>query len=339
MHIAVTPVAVVGAGALGCLFGGMLARAGAPVTLIGRATHVSAIRRSGLVLESRAGTEAIALTATEDVAAVRGAALVLLCVKSTDTAAAAGAMASHLAADAIVLSLQNGVDNVERIRAQIGDQIGNLAGNQIGNRVLPGLVYAGAEMAAPGHVRHTGDGDVVIGQLKAYARQDGVEQDGSDRALLAAIASLFAGAGVPVRISGAIEVDLWTKLTMNCAYNAISALGGARYGEMMTLPEIRATMQAAAREVVAVAAANGIRLADDIVDAVMKLADRIPVTMSSTAQDIRRGRRTEIDHLNGYVVREGDARGVAVPVNRTLHALIKLLERSIARIVTAALPA
>ncbi|HLH87212.1 MAG TPA: ketopantoate reductase family protein [Xanthobacteraceae bacterium] len=318
MHVALTPVVVVGAGALGCLFGGMLARAGAPVTLIGRATHVSAIRRDGLVLESRAGTETIALSATEDVAAVGGAALVLLCVKSTDTVAAAGAMAPHLAADAFVLSLQNGVDNVERIRARMGVS----AGAHVGNRVLPGLVYAGAEMAGPGHVRHTGDGDLVIGQLKAYARQDG-----SDRTLLAAIASLFTGAGVAVRISDAIEVDLWTKLTMNCAYNAISALGGARYGEMMTLPEIRATMQAATREVVAVAAAKGVPLADDIVDAVMKLADRIPVTMSSTAQDIRRGRRTEIDHLNGYVAREGDALGIAVPVNRTLHALVKLLER------------
>src|ERR1700722_13725287 len=93
MHIGSTPVAVVGAGALGCLYGGMLARAGAPVTLIGRASHVSAIRGNGLRFESRGRTEAIALTATEDMAAVRGAKLVLFCVKSTDTDAAAGAMA------------------------------------------------------------------------------------------------------------------------------------------------------------------------------------------------------------------------------------------------------
>jgi 2-dehydropantoate 2-reductase len=310
MHIGSTPIAVVGAGALGCLFGGMLARAGAPVTLIGRANHVSAIRRNGLVFESGAASEAIALVATEDMAAVGGAALVLFCVKSTDTDTAVGMMAPHLAADALVLSLQNGVDNVERIRAQVG------------NQAFPALVYAGAEMAAPGHVRHTGTGDTVIGRLTAYARRDG-----SDHALLDAIASLLAGAGVPVRISEAIEVDLWTKLALNCAYNAISALGGVRYGEMVTLPEIRATMQAAVREVVAVASANGVRLADDMVDAAIKLAERMPVTMSSTAQDIRRGRRTEIDHLNGYVAREGDAHGIDVPVNRTLHALIKLLER------------
>ena len=130
-----------------------------------------------------------------------------------------------------------------------------------------------------------------------------------------------------MRISDAIEVELWTKLVMNCAYNAISALGNVRYGEMVTLPEIRAIMRAAVREVVAVAAAKDVCLPDDIVDAAIKLAERMPVTMSSTAQDIRRGRRTEIDHLNGYVAREGDARGIGVPVNRTLNALMKLLER------------
>jgi len=310
MDVSLTPVAVVGAGALGCFFGGMLARAGAPVTLIGRAAHVAAIRRAGLVIESGAGKQAIALAATEDMAAARGAALVLFCVKSTDTDAAARALAPHLSDAAIVLSLQNGVDNVERIHARID------------NQVLPALVYAAAEMAAPGHVRHTGGGNLVIGQLRAFARPGR-----SDRPLLAAIAALFAGAGVPVRISEEVEVELWTKLTLNCAYNAISALGGARYGEMVALAEIRAVMTDAVREVAAVAAAKGVRLPDNIVDAALKLADGMPVTMSSTAQDIRRGRRTEIDHLNGYVVRQGDALGIAVPVNRTLNALIKLLER------------
>jgi len=310
MHVSLTPVAVVGAGALGCFFGGMLARAGAPVTLVGRAAHVAAIRRDGLVFESGAGKGAIPLAATEDMAAVRGAALVLFCVKSADTDTAASAMAPYLSDTAIVLSLQNAVDNVERIRARID------------NQVFPALVYVAAEMAAAGHVRHTGGGNLVIGGLRAFARPDG-----SDGPRLEAIAALVAGAGIPVRISDEVEVELWTKLVMNCAYNAISALGRAPYGEMVAVAEIRTIMSEAVREVVAVAAAKGVLLPASIVDAAMKLADGMPVTMSSTAQDIRRGRRTEIDHLNGYVVREGDARGIAVPVNRTLDALIKLLER------------
>jgi len=311
-----TPVAVVGAGALGCLFGGMLARAGTAVTLIGRASHVEAIRRDGLVLESGGRTEAIPLAATEDMSAVRGAGLVLFCVKSIDTDAAARAMAPYLADQAVVLSLQNGVDNNERIRAQVA----NVAKGA--NEVFPGLVYAAAQMAGPGHVRHTGGGGVVIGQLAAHRRPHG-----TDRALLDAIASLFAGAGVAVRISDEVEVELWTKLVMNCAYNAISALGDAQYGEMVALAEIRTLMGDAAREAAAVATAKGVRLPHDIVASALKLADGMPTQISSTAQDIRRGRRTEIDHLNGYVVRTGEALGIATPVNRALDALVKLLER------------
>ena len=314
MRAALTPVAVVGAGALGCLFGGLLARAGAAVTLIGRAAHVAAIRRDGLVLESAGRTETIPLAATENMSAVRGAGLLLFCVKSTDTDAVARAMAPDLSPTTVVLSLQNGVDNVERIRAQIrADEA---------NEIFAGLVYTASQMAAPGHVRHTGGGGIVIGQLTASRRPDG-----ADRALLDAIAALFAGAGVAARVSDDVAVELWTKLVMNCAYNAISALGVAPYREMVALADIRTVMSDAVREVVAVAAAKDIRLPESIVDAAIKLADGMPMQISSTAQDIRRGRRTEIDHLNGYVVRTGEALGIATPVNRALDALVKLLER------------
>jgi 2-dehydropantoate 2-reductase len=302
-------VAVVGAGALGCLFGGMLARAGAAVTLIGRPTHVAAIRRDGLRFESGGAQSIIRVMATEDIAGVRDARLVLFCVKSNDTDDAARAMAPHLAADAVVLSLQNGVDNVERIRAQVP------------NVVLPGLVYVAAQMAGPGSVHHTGGGNLTIGQMKALARNDG-----SDRRQLDEIAALFAGAGINVAISETVEVDLWTKLVMNSAYNAISALTGSQYGRMVAIPEIRTVMADAVNEVVAVAAAKGVRLPDDLVEKAIRLADGMPVTISSTAQDLLRGRRTEIDHLNGYVVRQGDALGIATPVNRTLNALVKLAE-------------
>jgi 2-dehydropantoate 2-reductase len=314
MQAKLTPITVVGAGALGCLFGGMLARAGGAVTLIGRASHVAAIQRDGLVLERDGRKQAIALAATEDMSAVRGAGLVLFCVKSTDTEATARAMAPSLSAPAVVLSLQNGVDNVERIRAQLSIDVAS--------EIFPGLVYEAAQMAGPGHVRRTGGSGVVIGQLAAYRRPDG-----ADRALLDAIVSLFTAAGVAMRVSDAIEADLWTKLVMNCAYNAISAIGGARYGEMVALADVRTIMGDAAREAAAVAAAKGVRLSANIVADAIKLADGMPMQISSTAQDIQRGRRTEIDHLNGHVVREGEALGIATPVNRTLYALMKLVER------------
>ena len=289
-------IAVVGAGAVGCYFGAMLARAGMPVTLIGRAGHVEAIRQNGLRFQSGTLDERVKVAATTDIAAVSGARLVLFCVKSLDTDAAAEAMAPHLAPEATILSLQNGVDNIERIRAKTN------------NAVIPVLVYAAANMPEPGTVRHTGGGNVVIGPGRAD------------------IAALFAAANVPVKVSDDIDAELWTKLVMNCAYNAVCALTGTPYGEMVAMPEIRAVMIETVDEVVALAKAKGIRLPDDMADAAIRLAEVMPQTMSSTAQDIAKGRRTEIDHLNGYVAREGARLGVATPATTTLHALMKLLE-------------
>ncbi len=303
-------IAVVGAGALGSLFGGMLARAGVKVTLIGRSAHVDAINRDGLLFQGLDGEQRIPVRATADISAVRDAGLILFSVKGLDTETAAAAMAPHLARDAVILSLQNGVDNPERI------------GLHAGNEVIPVLVYAAANIPAPGSVRHTGGGNIVIGRLARF--RSGVE---SDRLFLDGIAALFANAGISVKISGDIEADLWTKLLMNCAYNAISALGRSSYSRMVAVPEVNRLMRDAAKEVADVAKAKGIGLPHDIVEAAMKLADAMPQTMSSTAQDLAKGRPTEIAHLNGYVVREGEVLGVATPVNRTLNALIKLLEQ------------
>ena len=149
-------IAVVGAGALGSYFGGMLARAGMKVTLIGRRAHVDAINRDGLLFQRLDGERRIPVSASTDISAVRDANLILFCVKSFDTETAAAAMAPHLAREAVLLSLQNGVDNPERI------------GLQVGNEVIPVLVYAGANIPAPGIVRHTGGGDIVIGRLKKF---------------------------------------------------------------------------------------------------------------------------------------------------------------------------
>jgi 2-dehydropantoate 2-reductase len=241
---------------------------------------------------------------------VGNAQLVLFCVKSADTEEAARAMAPHLAPGAVVLSLQNGVNNVERIRLHVGAQ-----------QVIPALVYVAAEMSAPGSVRHTGGGSLVIGQLN----QSPLNQE-SDQRLLNEIATLFMSAGIAVKISEDIAVELWSKLVMNCAYNAISALSRAPYGRMVALPDIREVMRETVEEVVRVAQAKGIRLPGDMVEAAFRLADAMPGTISSTAQDVRKGKRTEIDHLNGYVVREGQALGIPTPANRTLNALVKLLE-------------
>ncbi len=299
-------VAVMGAGAVGCYFGATLERAGAAVRLIGRPALVDAVGRDGLQFDGVDFSGRVKLAATDDPAGVAGAGLVLFCVKSADTETAARAMAPHLDPCAVILDLQNGVDNLERIRAHIK------------NVVVPAVVYVGAEIPAPGMLRHNGRGDLVIGEAGAQKAGD---------ALIAALAAWLTARNVPARVSDNVEGELWWKLVLNCAYNAISALGRSRYGAMMAMPQIRHVMSDAVREIVALAEAKGVRIAmPDPVEAVLRFGEAMPQTWSSTAQDLERGRPTEIEYLNGYVVRACDALGLPAPVNRTLYALVKLKE-------------
>jgi 2-dehydropantoate 2-reductase len=295
-------VAVLGAGAVGCYFGGMLARAGVPVTLIGRARHVDAINADGLFLDGLRFQERIPVLASTDVSATHDADIVLFCVKTVDTEQAA----KLLRPEALVISLQNGVDNVSRIRAATGIE------------TIPAVVYVAAAMTAPGRLKHSGRGDLVMGDIWGNEHL---------RGCLPNIATMFERAEVPCRISENVEGELWTKMIINCAYNAISALGQAKYAALVRDTLTRDLMRQVTEEAIAVARAGGVRLPDmDLMDAVWKIGDAMAEATSSTAQDIARGNRTEIDSLNGYIVRRGAELGVPAPANQTLHALVKLLE-------------
>ena len=326
-------VAVVGAGAVGCYYGGMLARAGVPVTLVGRPSHVEAVRRDGLRLTTAAFDEYVRVEASSEVAAAAGAALVLVCVKSTDTEATGAELAPHLAPGARVLSLQNGVDNAPRLAAVLG------------RAVAPAVVYVATEMAGPGHVRHLGRGELVIPSDIGTASSTDLE--GADATANAAgaldaalapvpledagltstgIVALFARGGVPVELSDNVLGALWGKLLLNCGYNAISAITDTPYGRMVTLPGIAQTVHDAVAECLAVAAALNVTIPGDVWASVERIAATMPGQVSSTCQDLRRGKPSEIDHLNGYVVRQAERLGIAVPLNRALHALVKALE-------------
>ena len=297
-------VAVLGAGAVGCYFGGMLARAGHRVTLIGRPLHVEAFRKSGLHFEGLKFDEHVAVDASADASAVRGPRLVFFCVKSTDTDAAAAQIAPHLDADSIVVNLQNGVDNTERIQAKVSQA------------VIPAVVYVATEMAGPGHLKHHGRGDLVIGRLDGKISSE----------ILLDLKTQFEKASIPVQISDNIAGELWAKLVVNCAYNAISAITQLPYGRMIEGAGIRDSMRDVVEETLAVAKASGVAMANDMLERTLKIAPAMPMQFSSTAQDLARGKPTEIDHLNGYVVRRGEALGVPTPANRSLYALVKLLE-------------
>jgi 2-dehydropantoate 2-reductase len=210
----------------------------------------------------------------------------------------------------LLISLQNGVDNAWRISARVP------------NPVVPAAVYDSAEMTGPGRLLHNGGGQLILGRPIGPAAD---AAHAGDR--LADLAGLLERAGVPCRRSDDIRVDLWTKLTANCAYNAMSALTGLRYRFLAADEGARRVMRMVTEEIAAVAEADGVPVTLDTLDgAVRRIAEVMPEALSSTAQDLQLGRRTEIGDLNGFVVARGLALGVATPVNRTLQALVALVE-------------
>ena len=292
-------VAVMGAGAVGCYYGAMLARAGHEVVLIGRPSHVEAVRANGLRLETKTFDEHVKLDASTQASAVQGADLVLFCVKSTDRESAAAQIKPHLSPDALVLTLQNGVDNDERVRSVLPS-----------NEVAAAVVYVATEMAGPGHVKHHGRGELVIAPSRTSEQ----------------VAQHLAAAGVPTQISDNVRGSLWAKLILNCAYNALSAVSQLPYGELVKGVGVADVIRDVVAECLAVAKAEGVVIPGDTDAAVRGIALSMPSQYSSTAQDLARGKLSEIDHLNGLVVRRGEALGVPTPANRVLFVMVKLLE-------------
>jgi len=295
-------IAVMGAGAVGCYYGGMLARAGHDVTLIGRLQHVEAIERDGLLLDTRSFTTHVPIRSSTEASAVADASLVLFCVKSTDTENAAELMRPHLMSGVLLLTLQNGVDNADRLHAALPE-----------HEVAAAVVYVATEMAGPGHIKHHGRGELVIAASRRSAD----------------IAAMLVQAGIPTEVSDNVPGALWAKLILNCAYNALSAITQMPYGRILGGAEgdgVRAVIRDVVNECLAVANASGVTVPGDVWGAVERIAQTMPTQFSSTAQDLARGKRSEIDYLNGHVMRHGEALGIATPANRVLHTLVKLLE-------------
>ena len=214
---------------------------------------------------------------------------------------AARELQPFLAPNTTILSLQNGIDNPDRIHSAIQAY------------AVPTAVYVAAEMTAPGCVTHTGRGDLIIGHRAGWPHRPDLEP----------LAAMFEQAEVPCRISDEIAAELWTKMVMNCAYNALSALTRAEYGRMVESAPVRDFGMRALAETVAVARAEGVSLSEQVVmEAALRLSEKMTAATSSMAQDIARGRPTEIDSLNGYVVRRGKALGIATPVSEILVAMV-----------------
>ena len=302
-------IAVVGAGAVGCFFGGRLAQAGHPVTLIGRPSHVDAINRDGLWIDSQDSCGAIPVRASVAVSDAANADLILLAVKSADTVAVAKTLSTVLRPDALILSLQNGVDNCARLRPYIVQT------------AFPAVVYVAVGMQGPGRVKHFGRGELVIGDPESSSSSPSEDS-------LRMIARVFESAGIPCAVSPEIKRALWKKFLVNCTYNGISALGQIPYGKMVQVPQIQSLIEALTAEFIQVAQAEGVDLSpEEAALANQTIAQTMPGQRSSTAQDLARGKPTEIDYLNGVIVEIAHRHGISVPTHRAIHGLVKMLER------------
>ena len=298
---------VVGAGSVGCYFGGMLARCGQDVTLIARPQHVQAINQNGLIMDCVNFKEIVKLQAVSGYEPLRNADLVLLCVKSYDTEKVALEIKPFLATETVILSLQNGVDNVER------------AQNILKNQIYPTVVYVATGMAGPGHLKHFGRGELVLGTTS--------DLDEKSKSVLEATAEFLTTNGVPSFVSEEIKKELWLKFLVNCIYNGISAVGQIEYGQMVQVLAVNDFIMSLTREFLEVGMREGVHISwDEAMIANKKIAETMAHQKSSTSQDLLKKKSTEIEFLNGFIVRKGLEHQVPTPSHQALYAMVKMLE-------------
>ena len=301
---------VLGAGAVGCYFGGMLARAHHDVTFIARPERAAALNAFGLELDCKAFHETVKVRASSDLSVLNDADLVLLSVKALDTEQMMADVKSILPSKAVILSVQNGIANID------------IASKIVANPIYAAVVYVAAGMVGHRTMKHHGRGELLIGDMKKSALED--EQN------LKEICKLFEAADVPCTISPQIKRDMWLKFLVNCSFNAISGIGQISYGEMVKSPGIVKLIEEITREFLAIAAFENVNITlAEALAANESIATTMVTQISSTAQDLSKGKMTEIDFLNGYIVELGKRYGVATPYNESIHALVKMLESQI----------
>jgi 2-dehydropantoate 2-reductase len=295
-------IVVVGAGGVGGYFGARLARAGQDVTFVARGAHLDALRQHGLrVRSSVEGEYTVAVRAVEKVTGLPPADAVLLCVKSFDTESAVEPLRSLIATATAVLSLQNGVDNEDKIDAVLG------AGHALG-----GVAYVFAALESPGVIAHTFAGRIVFGEM------DGRPTPRAER-----LRQAFADAGIPAELSLDIRRALWEKYLMISAQAGMTALTGCPIGVIRDTPETWRMYRMIVEELAALGRASGVALPPDAVETVMGHASRLaPHLYSSLHHDLTQGKRLELEALQGHAVRLGERLGVPTPTVFAVYAAL-----------------
>ena len=298
-------IAVIGAGAMGSLFGGLLAEFGADVWLLDIwAEHVKAVNENGLNIEREGKFRSVSVKATTDPNRIGISDLVIIFVKSTNTSQAAKTAKFLMDDSSLILTLQNGMGNADTIAEVIEP-----------TRIIAGTTSYGATMLGPGSICHAGIGPTTIGMWA-----DG----GKDKALY--IAKFLTEAGIKTEAVDDIQSVIWNKLLVNVGINAITALTGIKNGQLLDLSTTQDISRAAVEEAMELARVQGVMIREDSVEHVFEIAKATSPNRSSMGQDVDNKRLTEIEAINGFVVREASKIGLKVPVNKTLTALIETLQ-------------
>ncbi|OGP93908.1 MAG: hypothetical protein A2157_16800 [Deltaproteobacteria bacterium RBG_16_47_11] len=298
---------MMGAGAMGSLFGGLLTLAGAEVWLVGnRKEQIDTICSAGLTFEEKGEWQIIRMNATLDVTSVGKADLVIFFVKTYDTEVAVSDALVLEKEDTIFLTLQNGLGNEEIICQKIDRK-----------KVMLGVTGHGATLLGPGHIRHAGRGKTFIGELDHRI---------TDRALR--MTQMLCDAGIETEVSSNIHDHVWGKLLVNVGINALTALTGFKNGQLLDYSESARLMEKLVSEAAEVARRKGVHLEEDPIEKVRKAIEATKENRSSMGQDFDHRHKTEIDAINGAVVREAQPLGIPVPFNQAVTDLVRVIEKS-----------
>ncbi len=298
-------IVIIGTGAIGCLFGAVFKKGGLDVALLGRsAEEVGAINERGVIVERGGAEETTAIPAFLDASAAGRDGLVIIAVKAYDTASTIPQIRRMLSPDGAVLTLQNGLGNAETLAGDLGVE-----------RLLCGTTAHGSSVVGPGRIIHAGQGETLLGEMRGE-RSRRAEK----------IAALFSSAGLDARAVDNAPGYAWLKLIINAAINPFTAIHNLRNGALPGVPNICEEMAEVVAEAEAVARAAGVKIpCDDAMAKVRKVCAATGDNVSSMLQDVRAGRRTEIDYINGAIVRLGEKFGIPTPRNAALAAQVRAL--------------
>lgn len=301
-------ITIIGPGAIGCLLAGFLSKSKEEIWILDKnAQRLKEIREQGIKIEGISGNWRAKANITSDPKEIGPSELIIIAVKSYDTKDAINNVKPLITDSTPVLTLQNGIGNVEIISEVIGSE-----------RVLVGITNQGATSLGPGWVRHAGKGETVIGRL-----------DGKIPVELRSLRELFNKVGLETRVSKDIKAFLWSKLIINVGINALTAITRLKNGKLLEFESTRRILEAAVNEAIRVVKKKRLKLIyDDPLSKVEAVCEATANNISSMLQDVLKKKRTEIDFINGAIVRQAQGAGIAVPVNTLLTHLLKAIESS-----------